>query len=190
MLHVSDTSALLGIDYYVQPQHYNVVLDLCTDAVLAGTLTWPDEVLRDLERLARGETLYTWAKAVHSDRSYKSAAWKHSEWVMHKGPELLDSDEAVLKGPFLSPHLVAIWTLTASSSAYSPKTSSLSPRVRLWVESARTSAGRYWARSSILSAKAWRSSSSLDKREQLPRRLGQVESDRRRLIAGALGEVP
>jgi hypothetical protein len=94
-LHVVDATALLCIEDVVEPGDYQVTLDDLTDCVEAGTLTFPNEVVLDLERRARGEPLFTWIKAVAPSRAHRAVAFKHTQWVLGQHRALHDPDSAV-----------------------------------------------------------------------------------------------
>lgn len=95
MLHVVDAASLLTLADVVIPAQYHETLDNLTDLVQEERLTFPAEVVQDLERRARGEFLYTWIKAVAPSRVPKSVAHRNTQWVMGKCAALCDYDALI-----------------------------------------------------------------------------------------------
>lgn len=89
MLHVLDVSAINAAGR--QP-NAPLIFEALDDLIKDKRACFPDEVLEELERLARGEFTYTWTKAVATDRCDKGAAYKHVQSVAHLVPNLVDAD--------------------------------------------------------------------------------------------------
>lgn len=66
--------------------------DVLGDLIEDKRACFPDTVLAELERLARGEFTYTWAKAIAPSRCEKGAAYTHQQAVAHQVPGLVDHE--------------------------------------------------------------------------------------------------
>jgi hypothetical protein len=63
-----------------------------TDLVMSHELVFCDEVVGELEHVARNESPHVWAKAVRDSRADRGAAYALVEWVIANVPELVDPD--------------------------------------------------------------------------------------------------
>jgi hypothetical protein len=90
VIYVFDSSALIGI-LLKGPDHGSVYNRL-TDFVNSDQVCFCDDVLVELERLARNEPPHIWAKAVAKSRCHKDAAYKHKMWTAQQAPDLIDLD--------------------------------------------------------------------------------------------------
>jgi hypothetical protein len=68
------------------------VFDVLLEMIESHEMCFPDEVLDELERLAKGEHAYTWAKAAGASRLDRGAAYKHLVAVTHLVPALVDAE--------------------------------------------------------------------------------------------------
>lgn len=89
MIHILDASCINAAG-----RHSNApfVLDVLDDLIKDRQACFPDEVLLELERLAKGEFTYSWLKATSNNRFNKGAAYKHHQYVAHQVPSLVDDD--------------------------------------------------------------------------------------------------
>ncbi|MFI6599140.1 DUF4411 family protein [Nonomuraea sp. NPDC050536] len=88
-MYVIDVSALNAVGHH---RNGPLIFDVLDDLVKAQQLCFPDEVLNELERLAKGEFTYSWTKATASDRLDKGAPYKYYQAVVHQVRELVDED--------------------------------------------------------------------------------------------------
>jgi len=63
-----------------------------TDLVKSHELVFCDEVVVELEHVARNESPHVWAKAVRDSRADRGAAYALVEWVIANVPDLVDPD--------------------------------------------------------------------------------------------------
>jgi len=89
VLHVFDVSALNAAGRY---RNASLVFEALGDLIEDKQACFPDDVLGELERLARGEFTYTWAKAIAPSRCEKGAAYKHHQAIAHQVPDLIDHE--------------------------------------------------------------------------------------------------
>lgn len=92
MIHVIDTSAFLFLRDCVRSDCYAATLNDLTDLIRHGDLTFPREVVDDLQSYAKEETLDTWIKAVATDRTIKAVPYANVQWVLGQCPSLCDPD--------------------------------------------------------------------------------------------------
>lgn len=90
MIYVFDSSALIGI--FLRGPDHGAVYNALTDFVTSDKVCFCDDVLAELERLARNEPPHMWAKAVEKSRCHKDAVYKHKIWAAQKAPDLIDVD--------------------------------------------------------------------------------------------------
>lgn len=98
MIHVIDTSAFLLLRDCVRPDCYAATLNDLTDLIRDGGLTFPREVVDDLQSCAKEETLDAWIKAIATDRTVKAVPYANVQWVLGQCPNLCDLD-AVTDSP-------------------------------------------------------------------------------------------
>jgi hypothetical protein len=87
MLHVIDAPA---INYVGRKIEAPAIFDALHDHIQEEKLCFPDEVLEELKRLAKGEFTYSWVKAAAVSRFNKGAAYKHYVAVTSQVTELID----------------------------------------------------------------------------------------------------
>ncbi|MGH3809656.1 MAG: hypothetical protein ACRDRU_24135 [Pseudonocardiaceae bacterium] len=71
---------------------YAATLNDLTDLIRDGGLTFPREVVDDLQNCAKEETLDTWIKAVATDRTITAVPYSNVQWVLGQCPSLCDPD--------------------------------------------------------------------------------------------------
>lgn len=89
MQYVCDAAALLAIetDYENSGEIFNRFTDLVGD----GDLTYPDEVVAELGRIAKDEAPHVWARAAKKERLQGAASYETLRWVTNNVRELVDS---------------------------------------------------------------------------------------------------
>lgn len=70
--------------------HAPLIFDVLYDLICESLACFPDEVVEELKRLAKGEFTYSWVKAAASSRFDKGAAYKHYQAVTSLVPDLVD----------------------------------------------------------------------------------------------------
>jgi hypothetical protein len=75
VIYVLDVSALLGIQVYVPTPE--LVFDTMVDLVDEGTVCFCDEVLEELERVAKGTWTFVWAKSVARSRTQRGGGYEN-----------------------------------------------------------------------------------------------------------------
>jgi hypothetical protein len=89
MIFVIDAPAII----FVGRQHQAAsIFDALHDLIVTQQMCFPDEVLEELQRLARGEFAYSWTKAAAASRFDRGAAYKHYVAVVSQVPGLVDAD--------------------------------------------------------------------------------------------------
>lgn len=89
---VIDASALLIIQDVVKPDLYMDTLSDLDDEVDGDFLFFPSEVVKDLGRRARNETLSIWIKALASGRTLSTVPFRYNQQVTGQCPDLVDVD--------------------------------------------------------------------------------------------------
>jgi hypothetical protein len=87
MLYILDVSA---INLAGRRDNAPLILEALGDLIESSVACFPDEVLAELERLARGEFTYTWAKAAAPNRFDKGASYKVLASTSHQVRGLVD----------------------------------------------------------------------------------------------------
>lgn len=77
-------------------------LDQMESLLDQGLMTFCDDVIKDLEIIARGEPILYWAKSVRDQRFHKSADWPTQAAVSRRCPKVIDA------GADSSPQLCAL----------------------------------------------------------------------------------
>jgi hypothetical protein len=77
------------------------VLDCLTEFVRDQTLTFPDQVIHDCAKIATGEQIHTWVKAVAGHRRMRKVPSQWQERVLEVCEELVDFDDDQEQGPVL-----------------------------------------------------------------------------------------
>lgn len=88
-VYVIDASA---INYVGRQNNAPLIFDALQDLISGQFMCFPDEVLDELKRLAKGEYAYSWTKAVAASRMDRGAAYKHLQAVIYQVPNLVDQD--------------------------------------------------------------------------------------------------
>jgi len=88
-MYIIDASA---INHVGRQRHAPLMFDVLLGMIASHQMCFPDEVLDELERLARGEHTYTWAKAAAASRFDRGAAYKHLVAVTHQVRDLVDAE--------------------------------------------------------------------------------------------------
>jgi len=91
-LRVIDAASLLTAQDVIKPDDYMETLRDLNDQVDQDALVFPSEIVKDLERRARGEYLSTWVKALASGRSLPTVPYKYNQAVTGACPDLVDPD--------------------------------------------------------------------------------------------------
>jgi hypothetical protein len=89
MIYVLDGPAIVSVALVV-PDPNAVFLGM-TDLLNEGKLCFPNEVVEELERIARNEAPLVWAKGCAPSRTNKGAPYPFIEWVGQDFPDLIDT---------------------------------------------------------------------------------------------------
>jgi rRNA-processing protein FCF1 len=104
LLYVIDTAALLTIQNG-RSDSANCFLGM-TDLVNESKLCFPNEVVEELERLAREEEALVWAKTASSSRCHKGAPYNYVAWVLQACEDIADKSAHVSQEP-AAPYVAA-----------------------------------------------------------------------------------
>lgn len=88
MIYVIDAAALVAIPLELSAPES--VWGALTDLVQGRELCYPNEVIEELERTARGERPLDWAKSNAADRRHHGATLQHQQWVIHQVSDIVD----------------------------------------------------------------------------------------------------
>ena len=97
LVYVIDVSAVIAVQLQASDPDACFVrmIDLAGD----GRLTFPNEVLDELERLARDEPALGWAKGVAPLREHKGAPYTYPAWVLSQFDVILDRTASASNEP-------------------------------------------------------------------------------------------
>jgi hypothetical protein len=70
-----------------------------TDLVNESKLCFPTEVVEELERLAKAEAAFIWAKAVAGSRCHKGAPYNYTAWVLETCADIVDETALASQEP-------------------------------------------------------------------------------------------
>jgi hypothetical protein len=88
VIYVLDGPAIVSVPLVV-PDPSGAFLGM-TDLLSDGKLCFPNEVVVELERIARNEPPLVWAKGCAPNRAHKGAPYGFIEWVGRDFPSLID----------------------------------------------------------------------------------------------------
>lgn len=91
-IFVLDTESIVTIPVLVKASKLNECLDALTDHVTSGVVSYPDQVLTECKRIADGESITTWLKAVAGSRKHHRVPYAQTVKVLASCPELIDVD--------------------------------------------------------------------------------------------------
>ncbi|MFY1586970.1 hypothetical protein ACN267_20975 [Micromonospora sp. WMMD734] len=100
-LYVIDDHAVLEIPTLCASDSLPLVLDELTELVKTGHLCFPDQIMHDCARWAKGETIHTWIKAVSGHRQLKKLPSEWQEEVLGLCEDLCDYDDENEQSPVL-----------------------------------------------------------------------------------------
>ncbi len=89
MLYVLDGPAILSVSLEVSDE--NAVFVGLSELLDDGDLCFCDEVLPELDRLAKGEAGRTWARTAAPNRAHKGASYLAIEFVAQDFSEIIDT---------------------------------------------------------------------------------------------------
>lgn len=89
VLYVLDGPAIVTVSLEVSDD--NEVFMGLTDLLDDGEVCFCDEVVPELERLAKGDPALTWAKTAAPNRAYKGASYLTIEFVAQDFKEIIDT---------------------------------------------------------------------------------------------------
>jgi hypothetical protein len=99
--YVIDDHAVLSIPSLCEEDGFNPTLDILTDFVSSGWLCFPDQVVHDCAKLATGEGIHTWIKAVATGRPKKRVPSMWQEEALGMCEDLVDYDDEGEQGSVL-----------------------------------------------------------------------------------------
>lgn len=94
VVHVLDTETVIRIPTLIKTARLNECLDALTDHVSEGIVSFPDQVLTECKRIAAGETITMWLKAVAGSRQHHRVPYSETMKVLASCPNLLDVDNS------------------------------------------------------------------------------------------------
>jgi hypothetical protein len=101
-IHILDTHALLALPSICSKvEYFPSFLDGLTVMVRDGNLTFPDLVVKECQKYASGEQVYTWINAVSGHRRFKAVEGRWQEAVLGRCEEVLDMDGEIEQAPVL-----------------------------------------------------------------------------------------
>ncbi|MFF9341628.1 DUF4411 family protein [Streptomyces sp. NPDC014773] len=99
-LYVVDTHAVLALPGLCREEaQLPLFFDSFTNMVREGTLTFPDLVVKECQKFAYGEHVYTWINAASGHRTHRAVPGKWQESVLGICEEILDMDGEMEQAP-------------------------------------------------------------------------------------------
>jgi hypothetical protein len=98
-VYVLDADSFLQLPTLLPDGSIHSLLDDLGDLVQEGYVTFPDHVLNECKRIAKGELIFTWMKAISASRKNHKVAYAHTVQVLAKCRDLLDEDAPEEQSP-------------------------------------------------------------------------------------------
>jgi hypothetical protein len=93
-LYVLDTDSILALPHLIPDDSIISFLEELVPFIESGNICFPDLVLSECRRIAEGEVISLWIRAVSGSRRHRNVPYSHTVKVLGRCIELLDGDDS------------------------------------------------------------------------------------------------